>query len=330
MPITNRNTNTPEAGIAAMIAHLKISQWSASKLDSAVTAHVTQEYQAEAGAGSWRKNLFVKDTGSAAKRRSRNATAVDERNSYTKLKSYLSNLRRDTDDLTNPYRDGGDRLLPAANQGKYFEIVAVGIPMVYDVLLPAFIADYPELIEAAKANSLGNTFRLSDYPPAEEVREKFGVSVEYDPLPSTSFANQGLSPEVQRQMERDAEQRAAQRIQAGMDDAFMRLYDVIGKMHETLANPNASFKNTLFTNVGSITDLLKNLNVTNDQRLEQLRLTAKEKLLQYDPERVRNSSRYRKQVAGHAAEILEALRGSRTIFQKPTARATGADAIAAA
>jgi hypothetical protein len=318
----------------ALIAHLHISQWSASKLDRVVTAHVTKEYQAKAGAGSWKKNLFVPDQGGAPKRRSRNATSEDTRNSYSKLKSYLAKLRDETDDLTNPYRDGGDRLLPAANQQRYFDIVEAGIPMVYDVLLPAFIRDYPDLIEAARQNSLGNTFNLSDYPPAAEVREKFGVSVEYDPLPSTSFAGQGLSPEVQRRMEREAEERATQRLEAGMDDAFMRLYKVVNNMHEALSNPKATFKNTLFGNVQQVTDLLQNLNVTNNPRLEQLRREAQEKLLQYQPdrmaERVRNSSRTRNQVAGHAAEILEALRGSRTIFQKPVVATTSAKASAAA
>jgi hypothetical protein len=299
----------------AILVHLSISQWSARKFDKVVTQHVTKEYNAASNAGRWNKALFI-----------------DGKNTYTALVSYLASLRTEHYKLTLPYNDSGQRLLPTANETAYRQLVSDGITKVNDELLPAFIEDYPELKATAERNSLGETFRESDYPSADVVSGKFSISVEYDRLPNTSFADLGLSSEAQAQMERDAQQRAAQRIEAGMDDAWQRLHGVVERLQETLATPGAIFRNSLIGNVEEVVDMLATLNVTGDPRLEELRVAAKTKLLQYDADTLRNPRRAstRKQVAGHAAEILEALRGSRTIFQKPTARATGADAIAAA
>jgi hypothetical protein len=90
-----------------------------------------------------------------------------------------------------------------------------------------------------------------------------------------------------------------------MQDAWCRLYEVVAKMAERLSSPDKGFHNTLVQHVRDTARLLGHLNVTGDQRVEDLRKRVEKHLCQHEAKELRENPTLRLRVGAMAQSIVE-------------------------
>jgi len=285
---------------SALLVTLRISSWSARKYDKKVTDKVTREHGASSDAGRFNKSLLPGDCAS-----------------YKALVSYLGSIRQSHYDHTLAWgEDGGARLLPVANDRAYRDAYDEWTNQVNNVLLPAFLGEYPSLKEQAR-RLLNGMFKEEDYPTVGELERKFSLRAEFEPIPEANFRKIAVASGLQSEMERKLEERVQNSIKGAMDDAWNRLHECVEHLHERLAQPGAIFRDSLVENLRECCDMLGRLNVTGDQQLENARKASIERLLQFSPDRLRANDRARGNVATAAAEIMTQIRGARRVIRAP-------------
>ena len=91
-----------------------------------------------------------------------------------------------------------------------------------------------------------------------------------------------------------------------MEDLWRRLFTVVETMATRLTKDGEpKFHNSLVTNAQDVCDLLKQMNITKDPRLEALRKEVEARLCQTDSKELRKNETIRKQVGADAVEILK-------------------------
>jgi hypothetical protein len=268
----------------AMLVSLKLSKWSASKHDKKISAEVAAKHNADSEMGRYTKALLPKG-----------------KNSYTELLSAFSELYNEHRHQTLAWSDEGWRVLPTANYNGYTEMVRKYRSRI-DALTQVFIQEYPTLREQVRLKVNG-MFNPADYPDPMDLRKKFGVKVDYNPLPAGEDFRIDLSTDALAEIARDTEDRVNRAIADAQRDAVDRLHECVSKIAERLSDPKNSFHDSLIENARDLTDVLTRLNVTDDPRLEEMRIRV-EKLAKVAPEALRTLPFQRKSTAHEADAIL--------------------------
>ena len=94
-----------------------------------------------------------------------------------------------------------------------------------------------------------------------------------------------------------------------MKDVWQRLYTVVQKAHEKLADPDAIFRDSLIENVKELCHILPRLNVADDEQLESLRLDALVKVGAVKPDALRLDPDLRSKKAAEAKAIMDKMSG---------------------
>jgi hypothetical protein len=92
-------------------------------------------------------------------------------------------------------------------------------------------------------------------------------------------------------------------VEVAMRDPYERLYSHIARMVERLSDKKAVFRDTLVTGLADLCAILPGLNLTGDERLEELRKRAERMIANVDPQDLREVPSVRQSVARQAAEI---------------------------
>lgn len=286
-----------------MLANLTISVWNARRLDKRATDEVAKNHNEAIPIGRYNKKLLP-----------------GEVKSYEKVCKLGSALRDFHYTQTMEYDQLGVRLLPA---GIYMDYTAKlrELQRDFDTAVEEFLADYDNLVAQARV-MLNGLFNEGDYPTIETLRGKFGVSLRVLPFPDAEKFGVVLPEEELAGIRQDIEDQTQEAINNAMGDLWQRLYDVVARMSERLAQPNAIFRDSLVENVREICDLLPQMNFTEDQDLENLRKQVDEKLAIHEPETLRNDPLARNQAAKQAVEIqsmMAAFMGKQvSAFDTPT------------
>jgi hypothetical protein len=268
----------------AMLVTLKCSKWTATKLDKKITAEVAAQHNAQADMGRYTKSLLPKG-----------------KNSYTELMAAFSELYAEHIHQTLPWSDEGWRVLPTANYNGYTEMVRKYRSRI-ESLTQAFIYEYPTLREEVR-RKVNGMFNPADYPEPMDLSKKFSVKVDYNPLPAGEDFRIDLSTDALAEIARDTEDRVNRAIADAQRDAVDRLHECVSKIAERLSDPKNVFRDSLIENARDLTDVLTRLNVTDDPRLEELRVRV-EKLAAVSPEALRTLPFQRKSTAHEADAIL--------------------------
>ena len=109
-------------------------------------------------------------------------------------------------------------------------------------------------------------------------------------------------------------------MQAAMRDPYERLYGHISRMVERLSDKKAIFRDTLVTGLADLCAILPGLNLTGDERLDDLRKRAERMVAHLDPKDLREVPSIRQNVAREAAEIQSMMAG----FMGPTSSSEAA------
>lgn len=296
---TAEKTKMKDVGVhaRALLVSVTVSSWAARRLDKRVTDEVHQEHGASKQAGRYSKRLFANNAPSH--RAAMAASGAVRRTHYRN---------------TLPWSDEGWRLLPSANYFEYTEAIRE-IREQQQEALEEFLAEYPELVKKAKAD-LGDLWRAEDYPEPAYIRSRFGVQVNYRPVPASGDFRVDLPADQVDEITRAVEESVREATDAAMKDAWARLYRVVRRAHERLtARLEAEDSDdedaklpplhaSVVENIRSMVDVLRRLNVTGDPALEAMMDRAEQEVAQYDIKDLRQSTPAREETAAAAAKIL--------------------------
>jgi len=273
----------------AMLVHLSISIWTGKRLDKRITREVAEQ------AGIWqvkpeRAGRYVK------------SLLPQQAESLEAIKQVATSLRTHHYENTLPWAQDGARILPSPNFLRYSTRIRE-LRGDFDRAVREFLAEYPDLQRNA-ARILNGNYREQDYPSLDKLRRKFKTSLEVLPFPSSSDFRVDIADEHAMVLRSQIESQVQDAVADAMGDLWKRLYDVVWRMSERLSDPKKIFRDSLIGNIKELVELLPQLNLTNDPKLEEFRRQAQAKLSGFDPQTLRENRAYRGMAAQAAREIV--------------------------
>jgi hypothetical protein len=289
----------------AMLASLTVKGWSGRKTDNEAAAFTAMHYQANAEWTRFSKALVNKGVLKAIKKAEAAARATHK-------------------ELTLPWNENGQRILPAAAFHDYQSKMGAHRDE-HEAAVDKLLNDYSDLKEEARSE-LGGLFNDDDYPSSEELLAKYEFATELTALDVTGDFRVKMSDEEMQRLQADIQSRTEQRLSAAMTDVYSRLHDVVSHMAERLKayNPAADgkdadgndikrvenpFRESTLNNVRDIVDLMPKLNLTNDPALNELAASVRKTLLEADAKTLRTDDDKRAEVAAQADAIVNAMSG---------------------
>ena len=107
------------------------------------------------------------------------------------------------------------------------------------------------------------------------------------------------------QVQADVNARVESATTKAMHEAWQRLYDRVKHISDKLHDHKAIFRDTMIDNTKELCDVLKRLNVNDDDNLEQLRAEVEQSFTKEHPESLRNDPHLRSRKANEASDIMK-------------------------
>lgn len=285
------NIEVPSLASSAMLTELNISVWTGRKKDRRESKTVADQNYADNGVVSVNKMLLGD---------------CDKLKAINELRGKIRNHIHYP--MTMPWSDSGLRLLPTASYFDYHDQMTNAINA-FQSLVDEFIDDYDFAVSRAQAK-LGNLFVRDDYPTSEQIRNKFGVSVNYTPLPDAGDFRVDVGNEVSAQLKKDYDEFYGNQLSKAMGDVWKRMHTALSNMSDKLTDSNGKkqvFRDTLISNALSMVDLLTTCNVTGDSQMEAMRQRLESTLRGVTPEGLRDDKYLRAETKGKVDDILKSL-----------------------
>jgi len=269
-----------------VLVELNISVWSARKLDKSVSKEIDVNKGTTTKAGNYNKHLLA---GSDA---------------LSKIQKHASEIRDWHMRQTLPWStSGGIRLLPMVQFFDYKQEMDKH-EQLFKERVDKFIQDYPNIVNAM-AYKLGRLFDRSEYPLAEEIRNRFKISYTFLPVPEKNHFD-NINNQMRDELKEQYEKAYNDRVSFAMTSAWDRLHDTVKHMVERLSGEDKKiFRDTLVTNALELTSMLTSLNITKDPKLEQARQSLEKVIVGVDAQDLRDSDSLRKDVAQKVSNIME-------------------------
>ena len=269
-----------------VLVELNISVWSARKLDKSVSKEIDVNKGTTTKAGNYNKHLLA---GSDA---------------LSKIQKHASEIRDWHMRQTLPWStSGGIRLLPMVQFFDYKQEMDKH-EQLFKERVDKFIQDYPNIVNAM-AYKLGRLFDRSEYPLAEEIRNRFKISYTFLPVPEKNHFD-NINNQMRDELKEQYEKAYNDRVSFAMTSAWDRLHDTVKHMVERLSGEDKKiFRDTLVTNAPELTSMLTSLNITKDPKLEQARQSLEKVIVGVDAQDLRDSDSLRKDVAQKVSNIME-------------------------
>lgn len=265
----------------AMLARLSISQWTGRAFDSKVSTEVERAHGAH-DAGRFNKALVSK-------------SLLDP------ISKLAGEVRKHHYSISLPWSDSGERLLPAKLFMEYTAQMR-SYRSKMDALVSDLVAAYPAEVQSARVR-LGTMYDPGDYPDPNDIKQAFGLTFEFTPVPNAKDFRVDVSDEAADEIRSSIKQAVCIRQAEAVRACFDRIRDVVSKIHERLSDERAVFKDSLITNAIDLCRVLDGLNITDDPQITELGIEIKQKLLM-NPSALRTRPDIRAQVARDAATIL--------------------------
>lgn len=279
----------------AMLACLRIGTYGARATDREITEEVSENHKAELrGAGTYSKFLiaarFFRDVNHAA-----------------------SVARQTHNLLTLPWESDGTRIISSTGYMHYTDQMRLR-RINFEAAANKFcqaeaVEDY---IKEATVR-LGDMFDRDQYPTPDEIRSKFTWDIEINKVPEGADFRTKLSDPTVKAIIKSIELRSKARVEKAVQDIYIRIAAVTGKMVESLhayepAKPGSpaqnKFRDTLISNVVELAQALPSLNVTGDAKIDALANQIIKDLGDHSPEVLRGDAKVRADTAKKAEAIL--------------------------
>ena len=234
---------------SALLVGLKITQWTARKLDRGTTFEVCESKSADQGSASVHKQIIP------AKYLKNVNQVVDKARAY----HYANTL---------PWTHKGVDLLPSRNYMRYTQTMGE-LEDEFNAAADEFVEGYPTIIGQVE-NNLNGLYNAADYPSAEVIRKRFTMEISTIPVPdSGDFRVDIGKKELDKLKDKLADQLVIAES-AAQQDLYSRLYSALAKAVMTLKTPGKIFRNTLIFNIETIAEQVPRLNVAGYAPLDTL------------------------------------------------------------
>lgn len=275
--------NEKDIHSSVLLVDLRISQWTARKMDKRVGEEVAAKNHVDSRVGNYYKSLLDPAVIKAISK------VVNEARTY----HYK---------VTLPWSDDGPRVLPSK---LYFEYTTKmrGFTDLFTQKVSELLQDYPYHREEAK-RYLGGLFKEEDYPTPDKLSDKYAFSVRFLPLPKGSDFRCDIPGEELEKIREQVEGQTQATMARAMEEAFERVHKVVSAYVDRLAETDSIFRDSLVGNARELVELLPALNVTGDERLTQITERLRDELTQYDPQVLRTNMGARKQAHESAKQIV--------------------------
>mgnify|MGYP003650010176 CR=1 FL=1 len=272
---------------SAMLVDLSLSVWTARKLDKKVSAEVDQAKSTKTRAGNYNKNLLA------------GSSKLDE---IGKIASAVRNWHYLQ---TSPWSDSGTRLLPATLFIDYKSQLGQWEKMFTDAV-DAFLVEYDDIVTAS-AFQLAGLFNRDDYPHVDKVREKFGFNFFFSPVPESGDFRIDIGEQGMSELRDRYESAYKSRIETSMKDVWDRVYTTLRHISSKLDSTEGKQRlyDSMVDNAVELSKLLKHLNVTQDSRLEHLRMDMEKALHGVSCEDLRDSEAMREDTKRKVDAMLD-------------------------
>jgi hypothetical protein len=300
---------------AAMLGSINISVWEARKQDRKTAEEVAVSKGARSKrAATVHKHLF------------------SECPALEAIKSLRGEVRQWFNTVTPPWDDNGWRIVTVA---QYLDITAQAskYEQRFNALVRTFLATYSTEI-SKQAFEMGALFDRSEYPHEDEVAAKFRFSYAIQPLPASGDFRVDIGNEAKNQLIEQYERQITERVSRAVADAWERVKTQVEwvreRMDAVLAyDPDAveevkttdddgavvsveikkkrrpKLYDSMLEQGLALTDLLKDLNVTNDPRLEEARRDLEAALSRVDIDSLRESPELQRSTQAAMQDILD-------------------------
>jgi hypothetical protein len=277
----------------AMLASVRISVWTARKVDKKVTAETNAANYAAADAGRYNKALLAKDA----------LASVTAAASAARLAHYS---------VTLPWMDDGARILPAAAFDKYTADLRA-IRFQFETAVAEFVSNYANYVADARRR-LGDMYNPDEYPEPAHIEAKFKFETRILPMPDATDFRVDLGDSVAAQIRADIARDTHLALETAQRDVWNRIAGVVGHMVEKLAEYKPAtrkgdkvtgiFRDSLVENVRELVAILPALNLTADPYLSEITARLARELCAHDADTLRDSDGIRAETAERAAAIL--------------------------
>lgn len=288
--------NAPRYNIdsCALLVEFNASQWTARKLDKSTTEEVVRGKGAgDKGAARVNKNLLA------------------GRKELEVINQHVGAVRTYMYDNTLPWSDSGIRLLPSINFMQFNDKMQE-YETVFNNLVDEFIDVYPTLI-TAQAMALGDMFNRGEFPSAHELKYKFNFRLNFMPVPSAGDFRVDVGNDAQKELQEKLSKLADERVEHAMRDVKTRLKDHLDRMSDRLSVDvvgqelvTRKFHDSLLETAHDLCEMVKVLNVVNDQSLEQARRSLSSLINGVDVKDLRKDMAARTEVKTRVDEIRSA------------------------
>ena len=285
----------PSIASSAMFAELSIGNWTARKLDRTATKQTTSANGAADDAGAFHKKLIASPT----------LEAVQKHIVHTRANIHYR--------LTMPWSDMGIRLLPTSVFPEYYGLITEAETKFHE-LKGVFLQEYEWDKTQAQAR-LGTLFSEDDYPSVEAVSAKFRFRHTQTPIPDVDDFRLNIGHEAEESLKSQYQQFYTTQIEAAMQDVWQQTYDALSKMSERLDYTDKEdkatrkiFRDSLVENVRDLLGLLPKFNITQDQRLENMRLRLEDAMLGVSADALRDDDALRLDTKAKVDGILKSFK----------------------
>jgi hypothetical protein len=278
---------------SAMLVDLRISQWTARKIDKKATGEVAAAHGVASSVGTYYKSVLPSTNTNGGK------TAIEE------IKTLVGEARAYHYKMTLPWFDSGPRVLSNLGYIEYMQKMQDYVAAFND-LVDAFAYDYPFQREEAKRR-LGTLFNDMDYPEANRVAEKFSFTLNVLPIPQGSDFRCDIGDDEVARIRSDIEKNTMVTMQNSLMDAFTRVRDVTEAFVDRLQFDDTVFRDTLVGNAKELAAILPKLNFTGDPKLSMMCDELEARLCAYSPQELRNNMQARRETYEAALDLKKDL-----------------------
>jgi ribosomal protein S20 len=277
----------------AMIVGFHQGKWGAKVKDKEAEAYIKNMYESKGDVGTFSKKLmpdYVKDIN----------------------KIYNEAYKFHTES-TVPYNDNGERFILNQN---YFHYVGrmKEFQSKANMKLQEMVGKYTEALEEDKLR-MNKGFKPTDYPTVDELQNKYKFFLDVKRIPENDKLFSDLEADTEEkkklleEISAEKEKEFNGKLETAMKTAWKRVYDVVKHMEKTLSNPDARLHSSVVDNIIELCDILPQLNITNDPKLEEFRQEVLQMATAYRVEVLRDSPHYRQETAKSADDILKKMEG---------------------
>lgn len=276
---------------SGMIVHVEVNVWSATKQDKDISEEVTSAKNASKDAGRFVKHLLAGDP--------------THKELLNHRQTVYNWVKRRTYDWA-----GSSRYLPLASletfKKEFHEMEAE-----HQALLDKFIEKYPDII-AAMAFKQGDMFNADDYPSVDEMRNRFRINLYVTDVPTGDFRN-AIANDIAEDLKQHYQKETNDKVQEIMRDASVRLVEFIKRIanscRDTAPDSNGKARRpkvyeTTLQQAKEHCNLLKDFNLTNDPKLEEMRIDLLNTIENVTAQDIRDSDATRAHVKSEVDKIM--------------------------